>query len=116
MADPVLKLIGRRLKALRDEQKLRVRELADAVGCGRGTIYNVESGRAAPSLKLVIALAKALRVDEIDLLCFPGESARHAVVELLRRVPISTVMVVRDAAAKIVADGAVTVTRKAGRF
>ncbi len=103
MTDPVFKLLGARLTQLREEQGFTVQQLADSVGCSRGNLYHVESGTNAPSMDLVVKLARALRVDEIDLLCFPQQHPRHAVLELLRRVPNSTRILAREHVAALVA-------------
>jgi transcriptional regulator with XRE-family HTH domain len=94
------KQLGARIKQLREEQGFDVIDVASSTGVHKSTIYNIESGRHLPSMKHLSQLAKALRCDEIDLLCFPGAGARHDVLELLRRTP-SAALAVKNATADL---------------
>lgn len=55
--------VRRRRKAVGLTQE----QLASLVGCSQATVFDVETGRAQPSLKLAIAFAEALdsTVDEL---------------------------------------------------
>ncbi len=79
-----LKLFGKRLKQLREERNLNGAELAERIGVHRTAIYKMESADSGPSFDLIVRLAVALEVDEIDLLCTPEAHPRHELVELTR--------------------------------
>jgi putative transcriptional regulator len=51
---------GKRLKVARVESDLTQAELAEKVGCTRQTIGLIEADRFNPSLRLCLALARAL--------------------------------------------------------
>ncbi|MCW3064739.1 MAG: transcriptional regulator, family [Solirubrobacterales bacterium] len=61
---------GTQIRELRLEQGLTQRDLADAAGLNYSYISKIESGRLAhtPSSRAVAALARALAVDELELL------------------------------------------------
>lgn len=100
---PFLVQLGARLKQLRLERGLSVVELCAATGVHRATVYNIQAGRHPPSLKHLVALAKALRCDELDLVCFPAAHPRHELVDLLRRAPLTSVQAVKAAALELTA-------------
>ena len=56
------------LKQLRELRGWTQQELAEEIGVHRVTIANLERGTAQPSLEVVEALAKSLRVKVTDLL------------------------------------------------
>jgi transcriptional regulator with XRE-family HTH domain len=95
--------LGARIKRLRLERGLSVNTLAGATKVKRQTLYNIEAGRAAPSIDHLSRLARALKCEELDLLLLPDVHARHAVAELLRGRPASMALTVMAAAEKIVA-------------
>jgi transcriptional regulator with XRE-family HTH domain len=90
MAQPELPLVSfaRRLKQLRVGRGLAVRELAAELHLHVSSIYNIERGVHGFSINRLPELARALRVDELDLFTFPEESERQALVDLSRDVPI----------------------------
>lgn len=83
----VRKALGARLKQLREEQGLRVEQVAHSIGVDRTHIYGIERGDVWPSLEVMISLAVAYRVDPADLLVFPDQHVRHKFRELARLVP-----------------------------
>ncbi len=95
--------LGARIKQLRVERGLSVIALAGTTKVKRTTLYNIEAGRAAPSIDHLTRLARALKCEELDLLLLPDVHARHAVAELLRGRPAATALQVMDAAKKILA-------------
>ncbi len=97
----LLKLFGQRLKSLRKESGLSVAEVAAAVECDVSSIYSMERGRHAPSFKRLASLAELLKVDELDLLTFPQDHARHELVELSRGVPAPTVAAMKAACQRV---------------
>jgi putative transcriptional regulator len=60
-------MIGKRVKLARVEKDLSQAHLAEKVGCTRQTIGLIEADRFNPSLKLCLAIAKALNktLDEL---------------------------------------------------
>ncbi len=84
---PVPKLLGARIKELREERSERAVDIAVMVGVDPSHYYAIERGTARPSLDVVIALAHAFKVDEADLFIWPGTGARADLHEIVRRVP-----------------------------
>lgn len=58
---------GQRIKAARDAADLTQSELAERVGVARNTINRVENDLAAPSLRLLEAIARVLKVKLVDI-------------------------------------------------
>ena len=83
----VKKLFGARLKQLREEQGLKVDDVAQWVGVDRTHVYGVERGDTWPSIELMLSLATVYRVDAADLFTFPETHIRHRFRELVRLVP-----------------------------
>lgn len=52
--------LGQRLRRLRENRKLSVRELADAVGVSRSFVYQLERGEVAPSYSTLRGISRAL--------------------------------------------------------
>jgi transcriptional regulator with XRE-family HTH domain len=62
--DPVLETLGKRVRALREEQKLSLRQLAKRSGFGAvSSLSEFERGRIQPALKKIGLVADALGVD-----------------------------------------------------
>ena len=68
--------IKKRVKEIRTGRGLTMKELADAIGCTKSYISQIESGAAAPSLSMLGKLAKALNVAVVDL--FDDEGVSNA--------------------------------------
>jgi putative transcriptional regulator len=60
-------MIGKKVKLARVENDLTQAELAQRVGCTRQTIGLIEADKFNPSLKLCLAIAKALNKTLDDL-------------------------------------------------
>ena len=73
-ADPPQPLIGMRVRALRRQQRRRLKEVADEVGCSESLLSRVENGLVVPSLTTLHRLARALRV-AVSLLVQAGGEA-----------------------------------------
>lgn len=54
--------LGRRLNEARTRRGLTIRQLADMIAVEKGSLANIESGNAAPSVELLFSLANALEV------------------------------------------------------
>jgi len=59
--------LGKRLKRLRKERRMTLRELAKATHVSHSFIADIESGRSNPSIETLMALARALGVSLSDL-------------------------------------------------
>jgi DNA-binding XRE family transcriptional regulator len=52
-----------------------------------GTVYAIERGDHPPSFTLFLEFAKLYKVDEADLLTWPGTHMRHDLREVIRFTP-----------------------------
>jgi transcriptional regulator with XRE-family HTH domain len=67
----ITKEFGNRLKKIRNERHMTVRELALEVEMDHPHIVNIEAGTINPTLCTIIALAEALQVDPCTLITSP---------------------------------------------
>ncbi len=81
------KSLGERLRQLREEQELRVEQVAEWGGFDRTHLYALERGSTWPSVELLATLAQVYHVDVADLFTFPAEHRRHRFRELARLIP-----------------------------
>lgn len=65
--DPIAVAWGARVKQLRERAGLKQAQLAERVGCRQGTISDLETGRAKPSLALAFQVARTLNVSVDEL-------------------------------------------------
>jgi transcriptional regulator with XRE-family HTH domain len=65
--EAVAAAVGRNVRALRQQQRMTIDALAAAAGVSRGTVIQIESARANPSIGTLVALAAALRVGVASL-------------------------------------------------
>ncbi|MDP4256332.1 MAG: helix-turn-helix transcriptional regulator [Bacteroidota bacterium] len=63
----IIKDFAQRLKKIRLQRKLSLRQLADAADMNFGNIHEMEKGNINPSLTTVVFLAEALQVEIKDL-------------------------------------------------
>ena len=66
-----------KLKHLREKKQLTVRALASKAGMSYTYLFNVESGKADPSLSTLTRIAKALGVSVSTLVKDPPTGARR---------------------------------------
>ena len=104
----VKKLFGARLKQLREEQGLRVDDVAGWVGVDRTHVYGLERGDVWPSIDLAIGLATVYRVDPADLFTFPESHPRHLLRDRLRQVPNAKLAALNELVAQFLADATTT--------
>lgn len=64
-----------RLQELRSEASLLERDVAEAIGCSTGAVYNWEAGRDSPGPARLAGLAQALAVTPGDLVIVPDADA-----------------------------------------
>jgi transcriptional regulator with XRE-family HTH domain len=98
----VLRLLGARLKEMREQQKLRVIEVAAALGVESGTVYAIERGDHPPSFSLFLDFATFYKLDEADLVTWPGTHPRHDLREMVRLTPLDKLGELREAWQKTV--------------
>lgn len=82
--DPFAMKIGARLRALRQEQKLSLADLARSSGLSKGHASNLENGLVLMNLGTAQALARGLSLPLFVLFLLPEEDAFSAEVESLR--------------------------------
>lgn len=66
-------LIGNRIREARENKNLTQEKLAEKVNLSQNAISNIESGRACPSLKSIVAITSALDTS-IDNLLAPEQT------------------------------------------
>lgn len=69
--DSVLRSVGPRLRALRQQSETTLAELATATGISVSTLSRLESGQRKPTLELLLPLAQTYRVPIEDLVGAP---------------------------------------------
>jgi len=67
MKNDQLSLIGIRIKQIRSEKKLTLRELAKRSNLSPGLISKIENFRTMPSLTVLVDISVALEVDISEL-------------------------------------------------
>ncbi|QTE21321.1 helix-turn-helix domain-containing protein [Polaribacter cellanae] len=55
--------IGKRIKSIRNKQKITISTLATSAGVSNGLISRIENGRTIPSLPVLLELISALEID-----------------------------------------------------
>lgn len=68
-------LIGNRIREAREIKRLTQEKLAELVDLSQNAISNIESGRACPSLKTIVAIASELDIS-IDNLLAPEQTEK----------------------------------------
>jgi transcriptional regulator with XRE-family HTH domain len=91
-----LKLFGARVRQLRAERGLSVKELAERLDYDVSTFHALERGEHGVRLQLIVDLAAELGVDESDLLNFPEVHVRAELVELTRRAPVGVLVETKE--------------------
>ncbi len=83
--DPLCLAVGQRLRALRTEAGLTLEQLAARTALGsKGHLSNLEKGLVCPTVQTLKSLADALGVLPLDLVTFPADDARQALVDKTR--------------------------------
>jgi transcriptional regulator with XRE-family HTH domain len=81
----VARLLGRRIKALREERGLGQEELAWSCDLSKSHLSQIEAGRGYPSVPVLLALAKGLGVSPLDLLACDPDDARGDLLDAVRK-------------------------------
>ena len=66
----ILKALGLRIKALRNERTISQQELADEADITQAYLSNIESGQVNPSATVLYFIAQALQVPISELMNF----------------------------------------------
>ncbi len=82
--DPFATKIGKRVRALRQEQGLTLEKLAYGVEFSKGQLSTIEKGLAVPTATTLNVLAEGLDVLPLDLLTFPEDSPREKLIDMTR--------------------------------
>lgn len=75
---------GKRLRELRTDLGISLRDIERDGGIRRGHLGDLERGRASPTVRTIEALARALGLQPFELLVDPERSARDRIAELVR--------------------------------
>ena len=89
--EPIARLVGARIRFLREERKLTLDDVALDWDLSKGYLSDVESGFQSPSFSVLAKIARSLKVDLLDLFTFPEASERQRLVEQTRRSPPAAV-------------------------
>ena len=110
--DPIALAVGQRIRQLRLERGLTAESLAfSGRMSSKGFMSDIERGLARPSLGTLKEIADLLGVQVLDLLTFPGEDERQALVDRTRHLPRG---VVRKLLKELAASGPHTVAANPG--
>jgi len=83
--DPLAERIGARIRELRQEAGLTLEKLAYESEVGsKGFMSDVEKGLARPTVETLAAIAERLEVKLLDLVTFPADDERAALVDRTR--------------------------------
>jgi transcriptional regulator with XRE-family HTH domain len=89
--DPVALRVGARIRQLREEAGLTLEKLAYESDVGsKGFVSDIERGLARPSLATLRSLADHLGLALLDLVTFPEQDVRQAVIDGTRFVSPET--------------------------
>lgn len=62
--------LGDRIVAIREEKKIKQKELSDLLDMDDGSLRRIESGRTNPTTTTLLSIAKALKVSVSELFDF----------------------------------------------
>jgi transcriptional regulator with XRE-family HTH domain len=79
------KKIGARIRALREQAGMTQEAVAWAAEIPKSHLSRIEHGARLPSLPVLFAIAKELRVDPMDVVGFDMRNQRAALLDALRR-------------------------------
>lgn len=65
-----LRLLGREIRARREDQGLSQAKLALMINSGQSYIYRIETGQVNPGVDKLVRIANALDIDVSDLITF----------------------------------------------
>lgn len=101
-ADPLALAVGRRIRELRLSSGLTMEKLAYESALGsKGHLSNIERGLVRPTVHTLQVLADHLGVLPLDLLTFPDEDLRQALIDQTRRLPLPALRLLRREAERL---------------
>lgn len=62
------KIVGKRIRKLRNDKKISLKDLADRTGYESHSLGNIERGSKNPSIKTLVKICNALEVSSDDIL------------------------------------------------
>ena len=84
-ADPLSLAVGRRIRELREEAGLTIERLAYESDLGsKGHLSSIERGLVRPTIHTLKVLADRLGVLPLDLITFPDDDDRQALIDHTR--------------------------------
>ena len=90
--DPLAQAVGQRIRQLRLEAGLTAERLAFEGEIGsKGYLSDIEAGLASPSLRTLKGIADHLEVTLADLVTFPEDDERQALMDRTRALPIGAI-------------------------
>ena len=88
--DPFALAVGLRIQALRKEGGLTMKQLAEASALGsKGHLSSIEKGLVRPTVQTLKILSEKLGVLPLDLLTFPLDDPRQALIDATRGLSAS---------------------------
>ncbi|MFM8738789.1 MAG: helix-turn-helix domain-containing protein, partial [Cytophagales bacterium] len=75
MQHELISQIGKRIKAIRNEQRITLQELSSRSELSKGLLSKIENSRTIPSLPVFLSIMKAIETnpkDFFDSLSMPG--------------------------------------------
>lgn len=108
-ADALALAVGRRIRALRVSAGLTMEKLAYESALGsKGHLSNIEKGLVRPTIHTLKAVADHLGVLPLDLLTFPDDDLRQALIDQTRHLPAPALQKLRREAERLAASGTLT--------
>jgi transcriptional regulator with XRE-family HTH domain len=84
---PFTLAFGERMRSLRRDLGISLRELSIASGISKGHLSSIEQGLAAITTETIERIANGLDLSPLLLLAFPDEDELAATVDLIRQLP-----------------------------
>ena len=79
--------LGKYIRNRRNTKGLSMREVAELSGCSHAEIFRIESGeREYPSMRVLIALARALEIPDHDVLRLAGYTSDDDDMSMMEKV------------------------------
>src|SRR5512140_3741471 len=88
MAETIGKLLGRRVRRIRQEKGLTLKQIEAKVGVSATHISEIERGKTSPTIRALEKIAHALEVMPSHLIDLPPV-ARSEILKSLDRKPVS---------------------------
>lgn len=81
-----MKIIGKKIRALREQQQFTQQQLADELGISKRTYSRIESGEANLNMRMIAKICEILKEDPARLLALPlSHPEAENIPELIRQ-------------------------------